>query len=265
MTATRGSAGPMVSEQGRVRRFGSTERTLHWVNASAFFAMLATGLVLYLPFLAQAISARPLMKAVHLAAACAWLTALVLVVVLGDRGALRRTRREIERFDDDLLWLRRRPAPQGRFNAGQKAHTIVQAALAVLFTVSGTLLWLGERDTALRFGGTIALHDVAMYVAATLVAGHLYMAFAPATRPALEGILHGSVPAGWAREHHAKWVPDPPRPPASVDRRSPGLRRIAVAAAVLAVGLAGATLLVRDVLDGRATTGSGVAARTVLR
>jgi len=43
------------------------------------------------------------------------------VVVLGDRRALARTRREIERFDpDDLLWLRRRPAPQGRFDSPEQ-------------------------------------------------------------------------------------------------------------------------------------------------
>ena len=32
-----------------LRRFGRTERSLHWVHATGFLAMLATGLVLYLP------------------------------------------------------------------------------------------------------------------------------------------------------------------------------------------------------------------------
>src|SRR4051812_41743680 len=178
MTATPGSVTPTVSDARRVVRFGRTERTLHWVHASAFLAMLATGLVLYLPMLAQVVSDRPLMKAMHLAAAAGWLTALLLVAVLGDRRAPGRTPRELERFDvDDLRWLRGRPARQGRFNAGQKAHAAVQAALALLFVVSGALLWLGERNTALRLPGTIALHDVAMYVAAALVVGHVYMAF----------------------------------------------------------------------------------------
>ena len=39
---------------GYVRRFSLTERALHWVHASAFFALLATGLVLYVPYLARA-------------------------------------------------------------------------------------------------------------------------------------------------------------------------------------------------------------------
>jgi cytochrome b subunit of formate dehydrogenase len=37
----------------RVPRFGATERTLHWLHAVAFFIMLASGLMLYLPALAE--------------------------------------------------------------------------------------------------------------------------------------------------------------------------------------------------------------------
>jgi formate dehydrogenase subunit gamma len=213
--------------------------------------MLATGLVLYLPMLAQLISDRPLMKAMHLVAATGWLTALLLIAVLGDRRVLGRTRRELERFDaDDLRWLRGRPAPQGRFNAGQKAHAVIQAALAVLFVVSGTLLWLGERNTAFRLPGTIALHDVAMYVAVTLVAGHVYMAFAPRTRPSLEGMLDGTVSAAYAAEHHAKWRPAPDGALAPAPARARRAGRAALAALIVAAGLAGATLLARDVLAG---------------
>ena len=60
-------------------------------------------------------------------------------------------------FDrDDLRWLAgRRPAPQGRFNAGQKLNTAITAALTLLFLCSGVLLWLGERDTRFRFASTV--------------------------------------------------------------------------------------------------------------
>lgn len=229
----------MAVDAGYVLRFGATERRLHAIHGSAFAVMLATGLVLYVPAFAQIFSSRPLMKAIHLTAAVSWLTALALVALLGDRRALRRTRREIERLDaDDLAWLRRRGAggvPQGRFNAGQKLHAVAQAALAVLFTVSGVLLWLGERDTAWRLPGTIALHDVSMFVAATLVAGHVWMAISPRGLPAIGGIVRGSVPAAWAAEHHPKWVPGGAGPAAP---GRPGVVRLAVAAGVVAAGIA---------------------------
>jgi formate dehydrogenase subunit gamma len=228
----------------RVLRFGATERNLHMAHASAFLVMFATGLVLYLPMLAQIFSSRPVVKAIHLTAAVAWLTALALVAILGDRRAVRRTRSEIERLDaDDLLWLRNRGtgAPQGRFNAGQKLHAVIQAALAVLFTVSGLLLWLGERDTAWRLPGSIALHDMATLVAGVLVAGHIWMAISPRGLPAIHGILHGTVPAAWAAEHHPNWQAEPP---AAQRPARAGPLRVAAAGVVVGLGLASLSILV---------------------
>jgi len=191
-----------------VRRFSRTERAVHWVHATAFFVLLGSGLVLYVPSLSALVSRRPLVKDVHVYTAVAWIVALALVVALGDRRGLRRTLRELDRFDeDDLQWLRRVPRPQGRFNAGQKLNAALTAAFAVLFVASGALLWLGERDTTFRFASTILLHDGLMYVSLVLVAGHLYLALIyPATRHALRGMTRGSVRRDWALEHHAKWI-----------------------------------------------------------
>jgi formate dehydrogenase subunit gamma len=163
-------------------------------------------------------------KDVHVYTAIAWIAALCLVVALGDRGRLRRTLRELDLFDeDDRLWLRGAARPQGRFNAGQKVNAALTAAFALLFTVSGSLLWLGERDTRFRFASTILLHDGLMYVSLVLLVGHLYLALVyPATRHALRGMTRGSVRRDWAVRHHAKWIESredgrsrPPRSPVS--------------------------------------------------
>jgi formate dehydrogenase subunit gamma len=202
--------------------------------------MLGTGLVLYLPALSNVFANRPVFKAIHLVTAVVWLAALMLIGVLGNRRVLADDLGEIERFDDDdVRWLGGTAAPQGRFNAGQKAHAVVQAALAVLFTVSGLLLWLGERNTSFRLSGTIVLHDGAMYVAVALVIGHLFLSLVwPTTRPALRGIVRGSVDAAWARAHHSRW-----RPTVQPQWTTPGIAALVVAAIVVAaagfaVGLA---------------------------
>lgn len=245
MTVTPGSVAPTAPEPLLVARFGLTERALHWVHATAFFGMLATGLMLYLPSLGTQFGSRPLVKAIHIAIALGWMTVVVAIAVAGDRDALRATRREIERFsDDDLRWLRGTHVPQGRFNAGQKVHAIVQAALAFLLVVSGVLLWLGERNTSFRFPGTIALHDGAMYLAVVLVAGHLFLAVAwPATRPALSGMVRGTVRAEWALVHHARWRPPPARREFAASRRA-----CLAAVVVLLAGIAITVAVVRDVL-----------------
>jgi formate dehydrogenase subunit gamma len=197
-----------MAEQRRLLRFTRTERALHWVHATAFLVLLATGLALYLPSLAELVGRRPLLKNIHVYTAVAWAVAIVVVVVAGDRRSLRRTLREIDVFDrDDRDWLRRRKAPQGRFNAGQKVNAAITAAFAILFAVSGTLLWLGERDTRFRFAQTILIHDWLMYISFVLFLGHLYLSLInPKTRHALNGMTRGWVDEDWARAHHAKWA-----------------------------------------------------------
>ncbi len=195
---------------GYVKRFSRVERLLHWVNAAGFFFLLATGLILYLPSLSELVSRRQTIQGIHFWGGVGWLGALAAVVVLGARRILA-TAREIERFDsDDLRWLRRRgKAPQGRFNAGQKINAVLTAAFAVLFGVSGLLLWFGEQDTRFRFASTVILHDGLMYVSLALLAGHLYLALIhPATRHALRGMTLGDVRVEWATKHHAKWEPE---------------------------------------------------------
>jgi formate dehydrogenase subunit gamma len=212
MTTMRGSgartAMATATEPALLRRFTVSERAVHWIHASVFFSLLATGAILYFPALSIAVGRRQVVKELHLWSALAWVVAILVVVIVGDRSALRRTLREVDRFDrDDGRWLTLRRAPQGRFNAGQKVNLILTGALSLLFAVSGLLLWLGEQDTRFRLDGSIALHDAATLISLFLLVGHLYLAVIhPSTRHALRGITRGDVREDWAERHHAKWV-----------------------------------------------------------
>jgi len=203
---------------GYVPRFSRVERLLHWVNALGFFFLLATGLILYLPRLSELVAHRQEIQYIHFWGGVAWLGALAAVLVLGARRLLA-TARELDSFDrDDLLWLRRRKVPQGRFNAGQKINAALTAAFTILFGVSGLLLWFGEQDTRYRFASTVILHDGLMYVSLGLLVGHLYLALIhPATRHSLRGMTLGDVRVEWATRHHAKWEPEGVR----IDRGTP--------------------------------------------
>jgi formate dehydrogenase subunit gamma len=187
------------------------------VHAIGFLAMLATGLILYLPDLSELVARRNLVKNIHIWTAVGWAVLIAAVVVLGDRRRLAADWREIETIDrDDRRWLRRRRAPQGRFNAGQKINAILTVAFALLFALSGFFLWLGERDHRFLFDGTGSLHLALTWASLALLAGHLYLAVIhPTTRNALRGITIGDVDEDWARRHHPKWV-------ASESRTDPG-------------------------------------------
>jgi formate dehydrogenase subunit gamma len=209
-------------------RFTLTERLIHWVHATAFFVLLASGLALYIPAFSIAVGRRPLVKEVHIWTAISWAAAIVVIATFGNRRALLRTVREIDLFDkDDARFLAGHlHAPQGRFNAGQKVNAILTAAFAVLFAVSGFLLWYGERDTRFRLQGTFYLHDSLMFLSLGLLIGHLYLALIyPKTRHALRGITRGTVREDWARTHHAKWVDELANGDRQVSTSTPTTRR----------------------------------------
>src|SRR5579862_7073349 len=104
------SPAPLRASSARIRyvvRFTRTERLLHWVHAAAFFVLLGSGLVLYLPALSSAVAQRPLIKDIHFWTGVSWAGAIGLIVLLGNRRALGRTLREIDLFDrDDRSFLR---------------------------------------------------------------------------------------------------------------------------------------------------------------
>jgi formate dehydrogenase subunit gamma len=181
---------------GRILRWTRTERAVHWVHATAFCILLTTGLCLYLPSLAQLVGRRPLLKHIHLYTAASWSAVLLAIVLVGDRRSLLRTVREV-----DLLSM------PSRMNRGQKLNTIVTAAFAILFAVSGFDLWLGERNTRFRVANALLVHDWLMYLSFFLFVGHLYFSLVlPSTRHSLSGMTRGWVRADWAARHHPEWV-----------------------------------------------------------
>jgi formate dehydrogenase subunit gamma len=216
MTSMPGSAAPTATEPSLyVRRFSRAERSVHWLLAATFLTMMATGLILYLPAFAELAANRVMWKSIHIGAAIAFWVGLVALLP-GNLTSLRTTAGEIDRFDDDdrrwLAWSVTRRAeepPQGRFNAGQKLNAAIVAGLMVVFTASGTLMYLQESDAAFR-GRTSAIlvHDLATWVAVPLVIGHLYLVLLnPSTRHSLRGMVLGTVRRDWAAEHHRKWQP----------------------------------------------------------
>jgi len=186
----------MATPPRSVARWSRTERAAHWVHASAFCILLGSGLCLYLPSLSEVVSRRPLLKDIHVYTALAWAVALLLVLLAADKRSLRRTLGELDRLDR-----------RGRMNRGQQLNTIATLAFAILFAVSGFLLWYGERDTRFRFAGTLLVHDWLMYASLVLFLGHLYYALIlPSTRHSLSGMTRGWVREEWAERRHPEWV-----------------------------------------------------------
>ena len=192
-----------------VKRFTVSERAVHWLTALAFFSLLISGLVV-----GRRGTFHDVMYALHLASAGVLLGGVALIVVAGNRRALRGTAHELSSLDvEDREWLGAIGArllsgapepPAARFNAGQKVNFILVCILLAALYVTGADTIVAGTHHNLIFGG----HKLATIVLCVLVVGHLYMALVNrATRHALRGVLTGEVDREWARKHYPRWEP----------------------------------------------------------
>lgn len=192
-----------------IKRFTVSERLVHWLTAFAFFSLLISGLLV-----GRKGTFHDVMYLSHLAAAGALVCGMALIVVIGNRRALRTTAGELRSLRvEDREWLRAIPArvfegapePQAaRFNAGQKVNFLGVCILIAALYVSGVDTIAAGTNNNLIFGA----HKLATIALSVLVAGHLYMALVHRpTRAGLRGIVTGNVDRDWAHQHYPRWKP----------------------------------------------------------
>ena len=93
----------------------------------------------------------------------------------------------------------------GKFNLGQKGLAWMMLVSLAAIIVTGINSWHTGGDAA-------GPHSAAVFVALVLLAVHVFMAVVnPVTRPALPGMIFGTVKRSWALHHHEQWVEDEDR------------------------------------------------------
>lgn len=196
----------------RIERYCKTTRWFHWTFALSFLGLAATGAAL---FLREELSlgnawAETLVEA-HQVLTVVFLTAPWLVAASGDSQRWLSDIGEILQFArHDRSWLvaqlrfwERAALPgQGKLNAGQKLCAIAIVVLSSLMVGTGLHLW---REPGAFLALTLHLGSFVAWL--PVIAVHLFMVLInPSTRPALRGMVSGTVDRAWARQHHARWV-----------------------------------------------------------
>lgn len=190
---------------------------MHWLNASLFLILIATGTALYFTPLIALVGRRWLIEQVHLYAGLS----LPLPLLLGLAGSwgrgLRRDVGRINRWtEEDLQWLRglvntasgRRQAPLrprlGKFNAGQKLNAAFVAGGGLVMLGTGALLrWYVPFPLSWRAGATF-VHNWLAVIFVIAIVGHIALALAD--REALRAMLGGRVSRAWAARHAPAWL-----------------------------------------------------------
>ena len=207
-------AGP----QGRLLRFVPAERLAHWAHAAFFLLAFTSGLLTWIPSTRIWMAgSRQTVTHVHGGMGLFMIGVPLVLLVLVDRRRLAGNLREIDLWDaDDRAWfwqamrghtLRRLPMPpQDRFNAGQKADSIVVAAMGVGFAITGSLLLAKPHVPTWLVSRALILHQFLAVAAVALFAGHLLHALSTRHgRDSLRAMVGGTMSAETARERHEKW------------------------------------------------------------
>jgi len=227
-------------------RFDGVERAVHWMNATLFLVLIATGAALYFTPLIALVGRRRLIEDIHLYAGLA----LPLPLLLGLAGSwgrgLRRDAQRINRWTEaDLRWLRglieslpeeqdrpgngrQRPAI-GKFNAGQKLNAAFVVGGGLVMLGTGALLrWYVPFPLSWRAGATFVHNWLAVAFAVT-IAGHIALALSD--REALRSMISGRVSRAWAARHAPAWLAELERAGGEPDvQRRPGAGALDAAA-----------------------------------
>ena len=210
--------GSQPPTEERLVRFVPAERLAHWAYAVFFLLSFVSGLLLWIPSTRTWLAgSRHVFAHLHGGMGALMIGVPLVLFLLVDRRRLAGDVREIDLWDgDDRAWfwramrghtlLRREMPPQGRLNAGQKANSIIVAAMAVGFAVTGSLLLAGPRVPSWLVSRALLLHQVLAAAAIVLLAGHLLHVFSTRHgRDSLRAMTRGTMSDMVARERHEKW------------------------------------------------------------
>jgi formate dehydrogenase subunit gamma len=205
-----GHGGP-AAPANEIRRHSTYTRVVHWLVALSFVLALLSGFALYTPWLFRALT--PIFgggaatRLLHPWFSLAFLAALMLLAINwaasmawtpGDRAWLRHIRAHLAATEGIA------PEDVGFFNAGQKVYFWTTLASAVLFLVSGLVLWF-PRSVGPAFGAAAyVVHDIAALVMLVGFIVHLYEATA-AQPGTFRAMTRGTVGRRWAWTHHPAW------------------------------------------------------------
>jgi formate dehydrogenase subunit gamma len=204
----------------RIERFCKTTRWFHWSFVGAFLSLAASGGALALrDEIGLGEGATRRLVELHESCAVALLVLPAVVLLSGRTGETLRDFAEALRWSRaDLRWLALQPLaalgraelpPAGKLNAGQKLNALATGGFALSLALTGGWLWLRPGALVPWF---LHLSVFLLWIPAFL--GHFFLAVVhPATRPALRGMLLGSVDRAWAEHHHAAWVAGLPADP----------------------------------------------------
>ncbi|MCI0391014.1 MAG: formate dehydrogenase subunit gamma [Acidobacteria bacterium] len=200
-----------VVYEGELLRHGVYTRVIHWAVAIFFILSLLSGFAIFTPWLyawvAPVFGGGAITRLLHPWFGLGFLFAFILQLVNwlrpmrwsdNDRRWLRRLG-EYSRHDDKL-----EPEYVGKFNAGQKLWFWAIFVSAIVFLLTGIVMWWPEVFGRVLMWISYFFHDIAALVLLGGFIIHIYQATA-AMPGTFRSMTRGTVTDRWAWTHHPAW------------------------------------------------------------
>ena len=203
--------GQTVIHRGELLRHPVYTRVVHWTVAISFVLSLLTGFAIYspwlYPWLTPLFGGGPLTRALHPWFGVVFVVAFVFQFLNWFRpmrwtDADRRWMREVKAYATKREVVS--PKDTGFFNGGQKLYYWTIVVCAVVFLITGLLLWFDHVVGPWLVAVSYVLHDIA---ALAMLAGfiiHIYEGTA-AQPGTFQSMTNGTVTNKWAWTHHPAW------------------------------------------------------------
>ena len=195
--------------EDRIVRYTFRERVMHWLAGFTYLYLLISGLAFFAPqlyWMAATLGGGASARFWHPWVGLAFTIAMVWMhqtwradmrITETDRRWTRAIRNYIENKDEEV-------PPSDRFNAGQKQFYWVMFISTILLLLSGLAMWFPEYLPPGLRPAAVVIHEVAALVTIGAFIIHVYMGLFMVPR-GFTAIVHGYVPAQWARMHHRLW------------------------------------------------------------
>ena len=200
--------------RGELLRHPVYTRVLHWTVAIFFILSLLSGFAIYSPWLYRWLTplfgGGSMTRFLH-----PWFSLFFTVAFvfqfLNWLALMRWT-------PADSRWMRRikayvtnretrEPPDTGFFNGGQKLYFWLIVASALVFLLTGLLLWFDDIVARWIVAVSYVLHDLAALVMLAGFIIHIYEGTA-AQPGTFRSMVDGTVTESWARTHHPGWYAD---------------------------------------------------------
>jgi formate dehydrogenase subunit gamma len=203
--------GQTVVHRGELLRHPVYTRVLHWLVAISFVLSLLSGFAIYSPwlfrFLTPIFGGGATTRLLHpwfglfftiffFFQFLNWFTPMMWTAA--DRRWLRRVRQYTTNED------KMEPADVGFFNGGQKIYFWVIVVTAVLFLITGFLMWFDNLTPRWVVAASYVIHDIAALIMLAGFIIHIYEGTA-ALPGTFRGMVNGTVTDEWAWTHHPAW------------------------------------------------------------